>query len=590
MNEPVRHVTRRPSHQDGAFCNYGSLGDVIQLIRPDGNRRRIIAFGGAKRDDNGQVAGLHGTVQDVTERRRAEAEREHLITAIEQADEMVLVTSRDGTIEYANPAFERVTGYTLEEVIGQNPRILRSGEQDAAFYRELWQTITARRAWRGRLINRRKDGTLYTQDATISPVCDAAGEIVNFVAVKRDITEQLRIEEQLRSAQKLEAIGSLAGGVAHDFNNLLSVILNYTTFAINGMREDDPLREQLAQVKKAGERAAALTRQLLAFSRKQVLDPHVLDLNHIITNLEKMLGRLLGEDIDLTRTLAPNLGRIKADPGQIEQVIMNLVVNARDAMPAGGRLTVETANVELDREYAAQHVEAVPGPHVLLAVSDTGCGMDDATLRRVFEPFFTTKPAGKGTGLGLSTVYGIVKQSGGHIWVYSEPGKGTTFKVYLPRVADSMQPDDLRATNERPAVGTETILLVEDDAQVREVACRMLHACGYNLLAAAGGSEALGICERYQGNIDLLLTDVVMPQMSGRQLAERMQRLRPGMRVLYMSGYTDDAIVHHGVLDPGTKFISKPLGAVSLARKVRDVLDSTPPIVADKTPGPTTVV
>jgi two-component system, cell cycle sensor histidine kinase and response regulator CckA len=554
----------------------------LELIRPDGSRRQVIAFGGAKRDGSGQVVGLHGTVQDISERKQAEAERGRLITAIEQAGEMVLVTARDGTIEYVNPAFERVTGYTQQEVIGQSPRILNSGKQDGAFYQELWKTITVGRPWRGRLVNKRKDGSLYTEDATISAVCDAAGEIVNFVAVKRDITEHLKLEEQFLGAQKMEAIGSLAGGVAHDFNNLLSVILGYTTFAIDGVREGDPLREQLVQVRNAGERAAALTRQLLAFSRKQVLEPRVLDLNQIIVNVEKMLGRLLGEDIDFAQVLAPELGRIKADPGQIEQVIMNLVVNARDAMPAGGKLTIETTNVDLDEEYAAQHVAVAPGPHVLLAISDTGCGMDSATLRRAFEPFFTTKPTGKGTGLGLSTVYGIVKQSGGNIWVYSEPGRGTTFKVYLPRISDGIQPEGLLTTDERPVVGTETILLVEDDTPVREIACRLLRASGYNVLAAADGSEALVICEQSQADIHLLLTDVVMPQMSGRQLAERVQRLRPGVPVLYMSGYTDDAVVHHGVLDPGTKFISKPFSAASLARKVREVLDNARSVVADK--------
>jgi PAS domain S-box-containing protein len=545
----------------------------LEVVRPDGGHRQIIAFGGTKRDADGQAVGLYGTVQDVTELRRVEAERERLITAIEQAGEMVMVTARDGTIEYVNPAFERVTGYTQQEVMRKTPRIFKSGKQDAAFYRELWATITAGRPWRGRLVNQRKDGTLYTEDATISAVRNAAGEIVNFVAVKRDVTEQLRLAEQFVGAQKMEAIACLAGGVAHDFNNLLTVILSYASFAIEETRKDDSLQEQLLQIQKAGERAAGLTRQLLAFSRKQVLNPQVLDLNQLVVDLEKMLRRLVREDIALRWVLAPDLGRIKADPGQIEQVIMNLVVNARDAMAKGGNLTVETSNVEIDDEYAAEHVAVTPGRYVLLAISDTGCGMDATTKQRLFEPFFTTKEKGKGTGLGLSTVYGIVKQSGGNIWVYSELDKGTVFKVYLPRVGDGLEPEKLKRTGERPAIGTETILMVEDDGSLRAALERMLRKMGYKVLTATNGDEALLASEQQQGEIHLLLTDVVMPQMSGPQLAEQLKRRRPKMRILFTSGYTDDSIVHHGVLDPGTEFIGKPFSAADLARKVRDVLD-----------------
>jgi PAS domain S-box-containing protein len=545
----------------------------LEVVRPDGGHRQIIAFGGTNRDAAGQAVGLHGTVQDVTERRLAEAERERLITAIEQAGEMVMVTARDGTIEYINPAFQRVTGYTQQEVIGKTPRIFKSGRQDATFYQELWATITAGRPWRGRLVNKRKDGTLHTLDATISAVRNAAGEIVNFVAVKRDVTEQLRLEEQLVGAQKMEAIGCLAGGVAHDFNNLLTVILSYASFAIEGIPKEDPLRDQVLQIKKAGEHAAALTRQLLAFSRRQVLNLQVLDLNHLVVDLEKMLRRLIREDIELKWALAQDLGRIKADPGQIEQVIMNLVVNARDAMANGGKLTVETSNVDLDDEYAARHVAVSPGPYVLLAISDTGCGMDANTKQRLFEPFFTTKEKGKGTGLGLSTVYGIVKQSGGNIWVYSELGKGTAVKVYLPRVADKLQPEELKRTGERPAIGSETVLLVEDNESLRAVIQRMLCKMGYTVLTATSGAEALLASQRQQGEIHLLLTDVVMPEMSGPQLAEHLRRLRPTMRVLFTSGYTDDSIVHHGVLQPGMGFIEKPFSAADLAHKVRDVLD-----------------
>ena len=391
---------------------------------------------------------------------------------------------------------------------------------------------------------------------------------------KRADAEREKLEEQLRMSQKMEAIGSLAGGVAHDFNNLLSVILGYTGFALDAMPENTPLRADLLEVRKAGERAAALTRQLLAFGRKQVLQPLPLSLNQVATGLEQMLRRILGEDIDLLQTLAPELGLTLADPSQIGQVLMNLVVNARDAMPEGGKLTIGTANVEVDEEYAARHVAVMPGPYVMLAVTDTGCGMDPTTKARLFEPFFTTKEPGKGTGLGLSTVYGIVRQTGGNIWVYSEPGLGTTFKIYLPRVLSATMPTVTEPPAlPRRATGTETILVVEDEEALRRVARRILGAAGYTVLAAANGDEALAICAQHVGDIHLILTDVVMPRMSGKMLAQKLAQTRPTLKVLYMSGYTDDAIVHHGVLDAETQFLAKPFTAPDLARKVRVVLD-----------------
>jgi CheY-like chemotaxis protein len=338
------------------------------------------------------------------------------------------------------------------------------------------------------------------------------------------------------------------------------------------LREEDPLWDDLQEIQKAADRAAGLTRQLLAFSRKQVLQPRIISLNEVVIGMEKMLRRLIGEDIDLALALAPNLWTVKTDPGQIEQVIMNLAVNSRDAMPDVGKLTIETANVKLDADYTARHAMVTPGAYVLLAVSDTGCGMDEATQQRVFEPFFTTKEVGKGTGLGLSTAYGIIKQSGGDIWVYSEPGKGTAFKIYLPRTVESVEAAVKALSGEYPAVGNETVLVVEDEEAVRNIAVRVLRAAGYTVLAAANGVEALLACEEHQGEIDLLLTDVVMPQMSGRQLAEQVQQLRPELRVLYMSGYTDNAIVHHGILEAGIQYISKPFAPDDLTRKVRKVL------------------
>jgi two-component system cell cycle sensor histidine kinase/response regulator CckA len=397
-------------------------------------------------------------------------------------------------------------------------------------------------------------------------------------AVQREL-EQARerlarrqAEEQLRQSQKMEAVGQLAGGIAHDFNNLLTAILGYAELLTPQLAGNPVGLEQVAEIRKAGDRAASLTRQLLAFSRRQVLEPKVLDLNGVVKNLESMLRRLIGEHIDLVTTLEPSLATVLADAGQMEQVIMNLVVNSRDAMPQGGRLTIETANVELDEEYAGHHQTVRAGPAVMLAVSDTGTGMDAATQARIFEPFFTTKGKERGTGLGLSTVYGIVKQSGGHIWVYSEVGRGAAFKVYLSpvagvAVAPSKPPVEPAATG-----GTETILLAEDDPAVRKLTRRILASLGYEILEAESAEGALETAQRHTGRIDLILTDVVMPGMGGSDLVSRIRESRPDVRVLYMSGYTDDAIIRHRVLEPGTAFLQKPFTPTTLARKIREVV------------------
>jgi two-component system, cell cycle sensor histidine kinase and response regulator CckA len=392
---------------------------------------------------------------------------------------------------------------------------------------------------------------------------------------KAEALEALRqSQEQLLQSQKLEAVGQLAGGIAHDFNNLLTAIMGYSQLGLSGLADGDPMQRNLGEIKKASERAASLTRQLLAFSRKQVLQPKVLDLNSVVPDMERMLRRLIGEDIGLRTALQPDLGRVKADPGQMEQVIMNLAVNGRDAMPSGGKLTLETANVSLDENYARQHVGVVPGAYVMLAVSDTGIGMDDETQQHVFDPFFTTKEIGKGTGLGLSTVYGIVKQSGGSIWVYSEVGKGTTFKVYLPRVDERAERYKHAEILADAPLGSETILLVEDADMLRRLAKEVLETSGYRVLEAATGRDAMRIVQENSETIQLLLTDVVMPEMSGRELANRIAPVRPEMRVLYMSGYTNDAIVHHGVLDEGINFIQKPFSPDALTLKVREALGS----------------
>jgi two-component system cell cycle sensor histidine kinase/response regulator CckA len=398
------------------------------------------------------------------------------------------------------------------------------------------------------------------------------------ISLQREVAERKRLETQLLQAQKMEAIGRLAGGIAHDFNNLLTAILGYADLMLTDLAAAAPLRQEIQAIQLAGERAAALTRQLLAFSRQQVLQPELLDLNTIVVILSQLLRRLIGEDIELITLLGPDLGWVKADPGQIEQVVLNLAINARDAMPHGGTVTIETANVELDANYARQHVGVKAGSYVLLAISDTGLGMDAETQSRIFEPFFTTKELGKGTGLGLAMVHGIVYQSGGHIGVYSEVGHGTTFKIYLPRAEERetvARPQPARA---RAPTGSETILLVEDDPSVRELAHTLLRRYGYAVLEAANGAAALELAQHYLGPIDLVITDVVMPGgLSGPQLVQQLVAQRPRLKVLYMSGYTDNAIVHHGVLDSDLAFLQKPFTPEVLARKVREVLDRAVP-------------
>jgi two-component system, cell cycle sensor histidine kinase and response regulator CckA len=389
-----------------------------------------------------------------------------------------------------------------------------------------------------------------------------------------DITEQMKLEAQFRQAQKMEAVGRLAGGVAHDFNNLLTIIGGYGDLIRDSIPQGSPAAEYVAEVLKASERAASLTRQLLAFSRKQVLAMRLLDMNELVASSEKMLRRLIGEDIELVAILKPDLGQVKADPSQIEQVILNLAVNSRDAMPQGGKLTIETGDIEFDESYARSHREVKPGHYVMLAVSDTGIGMDLETQKRIFEPFFTTKEKGKGTGLGLATVYGIVKQSDGCIWVYSEVGRGTTFKIYFPHVecaTEEAAPPVAKAPSYR---GTETILIVEDEDSVRDLVTEVLKAQGYSVLAADGGEAALTLSRKHAGDLHLIVTDVIMPKMSGKELTQQLRPLRPAAKVLYVSGYTDGAIVHHGMLEPGTAFLQKPFTPDGLLRKVREVLDA----------------
>ncbi len=486
----------------------------------------------------------------------------------------IVVGDVSGRVVEANGAFLTMVGYTHDELLAGE---LHLGEMTPPEWAHA--NASAIEQLRERGFSRPWEKEYIRKDGTRVPALVAVASLdgSEYMSISLNLSERKRLEDQVRRAQKMEAIGTLAGGVAHDFNNLLSVVLTYTGLLLDGLTDGDPVKADLEEVKKAGERAADLTRQLLAFSRQQMLQPRVLDLNQIVMGMDRMLRRLLGADIELSLLTAQTVGKVHADPGQIEQVILNLVVNARDAMPKGGQLTVETQNVELDAEYASQHLDVAPGFYVLIAVTDTGVGMDASTLAHIFEPFFTTKETGKGTGLGLSTVFGIVRQSGGHIWVYSEPQKGTTFKVYVPRT--DRRPDAPTPTSPPPVTlrGPETVLIVEDEDQVRAIMRAVLRRYGYNVLEAQNGGEAFLICEKYTARIHLLLTDVVMPRMSGRELAERLAPMRPDMKVLYVSGYTENSIVHHGVLDAGVAFLAKPITPDALARKVRELLDGPGP-------------
>ncbi len=487
----------------------------------------------------------------------------------------VTISDLDGNFKEANEAFLRMLGYTRDEmlagklnweVISPLDRLVPDTEDRAQLRATGFLPLREREYVH-------KDGH-HIAALVGSAALEGTTECISYVA---DISGRKRMEEQLRQSQKMEAIGALAGGVAHDFNNLLSVILSYGEMLAADLKDGDPMRDDLEEIVAAGKRAADLTRQLLAFSRQQVLEPRVVDMNAAIGGVAKMLRRLVGADVELTVVQGAELGTVMADPGQLEQVLMNLVVNARDAMPTGGKLTIETANVELDSEYAASHVDVRSGSYVMLAVTDNGAGMDAATQQRIFEPFFTTKEQGKGTGLGLATVFGIVQQSGGNIWVYSERGEGTTIKVYLPRAnPTAVATTESTAPAARERRGSETVLLVEDEMAVRQLTRTILERHGYTVLEAQNGGDAVLICEQHRTKIHVLVTDVVMPRMSGRQLAERLGLLRPEMKVLYMSGYTDDSVVRHGVLDSGVAFLQKPITPDALTRKLRDVIDRSP--------------
>jgi PAS domain S-box-containing protein len=552
------------------LADESSVVGMIALENPDeteGDLPAVTAFALQMGSALQRARLAKAMARENAERRHAQAERAMLFAAIEQAAEYVLITDVNGTITYANPAFERVTGYSREEAIGKSPRILKSGRQDSAFYESMWKVLTSGNVWRGHIVNRRKDGSTYREEASISPVKTDGNRIVSYVAVKRDVTEATELEARLHAAQKMEAVGRLAGGVAHDFNNILTTITGYADLLLTGMGDQDPRVHEVREILAASRRGSGLTRQLLIFCRKQVITPSLVSLNAVIEDLHAMLRPLIGEDIQLEYELAHELWPVLADAGQLEQVILNLSVNARDAMPSGGTLVFRTDNLRRDGSPARAREQ------VVLSIRDTGIGMSEEVRSHLFEPFFTTKKAGSGTGLGLATVYGIVNQSQGHIEVVSEQGKGTEFRISFPRAPGSVFRDEEDGKGSEVPRGRETILVVEDEQAVRSLTCTLLRSWGYSVLEAALPSEALTIAEREGDSIQLLLTDVVMPGMRGSELARRVLPQCRSAVVLFMSGYPDDEGLGLESRGPRVHFLAKPFTPEALARKVRETLD-----------------
>jgi PAS domain S-box-containing protein len=548
-------------------------GYVQSMVTTRGKDRKIRMSKFPLRDAQESVLGVLGTSEDITEWVNSEAERVLLGTAIEKAVESVVITDQTGAIQYVNPVFLNNYGYAREEVLGRNPRILKSGRQDEEFYRDLWATVGSGKVWQGRLFNLRKDRSLLIEEAIISPVLDPNGTASHFVKVARDVTYEVDLEKRFQQAQKMQAVGRLAGGVAHDFNNILTVISGYSELLARTLGKDGAWNEALEAIIDAAARATTLTGQLLTFSRKQLLEPQVIDLNEVVRGIEQMLRRLIGEDIVLCTELETSLGNVFVDKVQIEQVILNLSVNARDAMPQGGRLLLQTRHVQRDEALCPAPYGVRPGEYAVLKVTDTGTGMTEDVKAHLFEPFFTTKPEQKGTGLGLATVYGIVAQSGGFVEVASRLGEGTQFQIFFPitRQQKTSRPKSGPAVS--IAGGNERILFVEDDPAIRKLLKRSLQESGFTVIEAPGASQALEIFRARPGSFQLLLTDVIMPGSSGPELADVLCREQPGMKVLFISGYTADETTKYGVLGSEINLLQKPFSMRQLARRVRETLD-----------------
>ena len=533
----------------------------------------------AQKELGKQARAATALTAEIAERKQVEEKlrqsEEEFLELLENAPDAMVIVNGQGRIVRLNKQADQLFGYDREELLGRPvealvPERFRSTHQTHC--RDYMVSPSVRKmGTQMEICALRKDGTEVPVEVSLAPLKTAEGPVIS--AAIRDITERKQMELQLSRSHRMEAVGRLAGGVAHDFNNHLGIIIGYSERLLQRLGSGDPLRRHVGMIKEAALRSATLTQQLLAFGRRQVLEPRILDLNAVVSELTKMLRPLIGENIELVTSLDPPLGKVKADPAQIDQVIMNLAVNARDAMPQGGRLTIETADVELDEGYAGRHATVVPGPYVMLAVTDTGIGMDRETQDHIYEPFYTTKEQAKGTGLGLATVYGIVKQSGGYIWVYSEPGQGATFKIYLPRVEKDIPKANTEQVPYPTLHGAETVLVVEDEGILRELACEFLRGGGYQVLDSSNGAEAIQISGKHPGPIHLLLTDGVMPGMSGRQLAKHLLDARVGLKVLYMSGYTDDVVLRNGMLESDMAFLQKPFTRDCLLLRVRQVLD-----------------
>jgi PAS domain S-box-containing protein len=572
MASPVTARYNSPEDQ-GTFIailqRVKSLANYEQCLRrKDGSKVWLLGSANLVGGKDGAPAVNEETFVDITERKNAEEIFHKAFNA--NPEPITIATISEGRYIDVNESFLRITGYCREEVIGRTSLELKFWERTEDRTRFV-ETLRKQGSVRDLEVTYRTKSGEVRMALDSAEAIDVAGQEC-VIAILRDVTEQKTLERQLRQTQKMEAVGQLSGGIAHDFNNLLGVIIGYSEILETRLPPEDPLHKECLQIKKAGQSAASLTRQLLAFSRQQVLEPRILDLNSIVRNVEKMLRRLIGADIDLKTTLDPAVGPIKADQTQIEQVILNLAVNARDAMPQGGKLMIETANVDLDEDYARRHPPQLSGAYVLLAVADNGTGMDAETQARIFEPFFTTKEVGRGTGLGLSTVYGVVRQSGGHIWVYSELGQGTTFKIYLPRAEQAVPVEKPTAGLTASLRGTQTVLLVEDEEALRELTRSLLEGSGYTVLEAERPEAAVEIALRHDGPIHLLLTDMVMPGMNGRDLASNLARIKPDMKVVFMSGYT--GFTHPGLANSGGAFLPKPFTRSALLNKLHEVLDS----------------